>query len=119
MDQQHAIDRLVGQGQGKLIGQADLGQAFTGPANHPLGCRCKSHHPFCLAMKDTQVWCRVTKAHQAHAGDIGPQRPDACQHQPSGDLAQTAAIKRIEIGDILVHQWNSNMPIPGRSTDSP
>ena len=103
VDREDAVEGVIGQGQGILVGEADSRLPLARPADHALHGRGKGKDPLRLAGKDVEEGGGVAQTHDTHAGDIGPAVPDAGQHQAPRDLSQAAAIEGIEIGDILVH----------------
>ena len=60
-------------------------------------------------LKTLQIGHGVAQAHQPLTGEVGPQGPDAPQDDTPGDLAQTAPVERVEVGDILIHRRQLNM----------
>ena len=103
VDRENAIDGVIGQGQGILVGEADSRLSLAGPADHALHGRGKGEHSLGLAGKDVEEGGGIAQTHDTHAGDVRPAVPDTGQHQAPRDLSQPAAIEGVEIGDVLVH----------------
>ena len=106
MNEQHAVDRRLGQRQFILVHQGREHRAVRRPFHHPLGRRHEGETPLRLVAKQPEVWGRIADPDHAQSVHVLP----ACAYPPADeaprDPAERLAVEIAQIDDIERHARN-------------
>ncbi len=100
MDQQHAIDRGVGQRQFVFLDQSGKSRAGRRPTNDTLRGRHHGKAAFRLVAEQAEIGRRIADAEDAQPVGIVPPHTDAVADKAAGHDAKLLAIKIAQVDHI-------------------
>ena len=110
MDQQHAVEGVVGKGQVELVHQHGAIGRTTRPVQDALAHRHGGQHALGLLGEGTEIGACVTKPQHPAAAHIGPHQAQPRPYRAGGNAAQAGRIEIAKIDDIGPHGAEPNTP---------
>ena len=103
MDQEHAVDRAVGQGQVVLVDQGGEVAALARPARHALLRRHEGQGALRFLAERPQEGRGIAQAQHGLAAHVRPHFAQPRAQQPHRHLPEGAAVKLVEVEDVRPH----------------
>ena len=103
MDQQHAVDRAVGQRQVHLVDQGREVAALARPARDALLGRHEGQRALGFLDERPQERRGIAQAQHGLAAHVRPHLAQPGAQQPRRRLAKRAAVEFLEVEDVAPH----------------
>ena len=103
MDQQHMVDRAVGQRQVVLVDQSGEVAAFARPAGHTLRAGMKASVRSASSPEGPQERPGIAQAQHGLAAHVRPHLAQPRPQQADRDLPKGAGVELVEIEDVCPH----------------
>src|SRR5690606_18311785 len=103
VDQQDAIDTVVGKRQRLLVDEARAEGTLRRPVDHPLSARHEGEHTLRLSAKLPQVGSGIAQAENDFSTGVWPELANLPPNEMAGHLAGAAGIEIRQIEDVVPH----------------